>query len=159
MSCDTLAAYDGYMLEALTQAKRAAEQGEVPVGAVVVREGRVIAAAHNRTGVDADPTAHAEMLALRAAAAAVGHWRLNGCTVVVTLEPCCMCAAALVLARVDRLVYGADDPKAGAVRSLYRICQDQRLNHRVEVLAGLRADQCGKLLRDFFRRQRALGKK
>ncbi len=102
---------------ALEQAAAAAAAGDVPIGAVIVRDGRMIAAAHNRRYLDADPTAHAEMLAIRAAAAAVGDWRLTGCTMVVTLEPCAMCAGAIVLARLDRLVYGADDPKAGAVRS------------------------------------------
>ncbi|HUS90916.1 MAG TPA: nucleoside deaminase, partial [Phycisphaerae bacterium] len=102
---------------------------------------------------------HAEMLALRAAAGALGDWRLTGCTMVVTLEPCCMCAGAIVLARIDRLVYGAADPKAGAVETLYRLCTDERLNHRVEVVRGVRADECGRLLTEFFRRQREMGKK
>ena len=158
MNSKSLQQYDAFMMDAIAEAEKAASQGEVPVGAVVVRDGCVIAAAHNRTITDGDPTAHAEVLAIREAAAAVGDWRLAGCTMVVTLEPCCMCAAALVLARVDRLVYGADDPKAGAVKTLYRLCSDRRLNHRLEVMAGLRADQCGRLLTDFFQSQRAMGK-
>ena len=109
--------------------------------------------------MDADPTAHAEVLAIRAAARALGDWRLIGCTLVVTLEPCCMCAGAIVLARIDRLVYGAADPKAGAVETLYRLCCDPRLNHQVQVVAGVRAAECGEILTDFFRRQRAMGKK
>ncbi len=147
------------MAEALAQAAAAAAAGEVPVGAVIVRAGRVIAAAHNRRVADSDPTAHAEMLAIRSAAAAVGDWRLNGCTMVVTLEPCCMCAGAIVLARMDALVYGADDPKAGAVKSLYELCTNSRLNHRLEVVAGCMADECGRMLADFFHAQRAMGKK
>ena len=158
MTSNNTAQYDAFMLDAISQARAAASAGEVPVGAVVVRDGRVIAAAHNRSAVDADPTAHAEILAIRSAAAAVGDRRLTGCTMVVTLEPCAMCAAALVLARVDRLVYGADDPKAGAVTSLYTICTDQRLNHQIEVISGLRADECGRLLSDFFRARRATDK-
>jgi tRNA(adenine34) deaminase len=150
---------------ALEQAAAAEAAGDVPIGAVIVRStgpgdpGSVVAAAHNRRIIDADPTAHAEMLAIRSAAAALGDWRLSGCTMVVTLEPCCMCAGAIVLARMDRLVYGAADAKAGAVDTLYRICNDQRLNHQVETIAGVRAAQCGQMLTDFFRKQRALGKK
>ena len=151
--------YDAFMSAALAQAEWAQRAGDVPVGAVVVRDARIIAAAHNRRIIDADPTAHAEMLAIRAAAAAVGDWRLGGCTIVVTLEPCCMCAGAIVLARLDRLVYGASDPKAGAVDSLYRLCGDPRLNHQVEVVSGVLAGPCGAILTDFFRRQRAAGKK
>jgi len=150
---------DAWMEAALAQAAMAEAAGDVPIGAVIVRAGEIVAAAHNRRIVDADPTAHAEMLAIRAAAEAIGDWRLTGCTLVVTLEPCCMCAGAIVLARVDRLVYGASDPKAGAVDTLYRICTDDRLNHRVEVIAGVRADQCGRMLTAFFRKQRAMGKK
>jgi tRNA(adenine34) deaminase len=151
--------YDCFMEQALEQARAAAAAGDVPIGAVVVRGGEVIAAAHNRRIIDADPTAHAEMLAIRAAAEAVGDWRLAGCTMVVTLEPCCMCAGAIVLARMDRLVYGAPDHKAGAVDTLYRLCGDQRLNHQVEVISGCRAEECGALLTRFFQAQRAMGKK
>jgi tRNA(adenine34) deaminase len=158
--------FEEWMDLALGQAAAAEAAGDVPIGAVIVRSdpgaadaGRVIAAAHNRRIIDADPTAHAEMLAIRAAAGALGDWRLAGCTIVVTLEPCCMCAGAIVLARLDRLVYGAPDAKAGAVDTLYRICADERLNHRVEAVAGVRAAQCGAMLTKFFRKQRAMGKK
>ncbi len=144
---------------ALEQAGVAAAAGDVPVGAVIARGGEVLAAAHNRRCLDADPTAHAEMLAIRSAAEAVGDWRLAGCTLAVTLEPCVMCAGAIVLARIDRLVYGAADAKAGAVETLYRICTDGRLNHRVEVVAGVLADECGRMLTEFFRKQRDAGKK
>ena len=148
-----------WMAAALAQAAAAAEAGDVPVGAVIVRDGAAIAAAHNRRIIDSDPTAHAEMLAIRAAAEAIGDWRLSGCELFVTLEPCCMCAGAIVLARLDRLVYGADDPKAGAVRTLHQLCSDDRLNHVVEITAGVRADECGRLLSEFFQARRAEGKK
>ena len=151
--------YDCLMGLAINQAAQATAAGDVPVGAVVARGGAVIAAAHNRRALDGDPTAHAEMLAIRSAAEALGDWRLDGCELVVTLEPCCMCAGAIVLARLDRVIYGADDPKAGAVETLYQICSDARLNHVVEVVSGVRAEECGKLLTDFFRAQRAMGKK
>jgi len=151
--------YEPYMALALQQAAEAASAGDVPIGAVIVGQGRVLAAAHNRRILDADPTAHAEMLAIRAAARELGDWRLTGCTIVVTLEPCCMCAGAIVLARMDRLVYGAADPKAGAVASLYNLCGDERLNHRLEVISGLRAKECGAILSRFFQAQRAMGKK
>ncbi len=156
--------FEQWMDLALDQAAAAEAAGDVPIGAVIVRcdpagAGRIIAAAHNRRILDADPTAHAEMLAIRAAAAALGDWRLAGCTMVVTLEPCCMCAGAIILARLDRLVYGAPDAKAGAVDTLYRICSDERLNHRVDTVGGVRAGQCGAMLTEFFRRQRAMGKK
>ncbi len=147
------------MAAAIEQAAKAQAEGDVPIGAVIVREERIIAAAYNRRIIDRDPTAHAEMLAIRKAAERLGDWRLTGCTMVVTLEPCCMCAGAIVLSRLDRLVYGASDPKAGAVDSLYRLCSDGRLNHRVEVTAGMRAEECGRMLTEFFRAQRALGKK
>ena len=156
---DAIGVYDDFMGAAIAEARKAEALGEVPIGAVIAREGRIIAAAHNRRILDKDPTAHAEMLAIRSAAAALGDWRLTGCTLVVTLEPCCMCAGAIVLARIDRLVYGAKDPKAGAVDTLYRICSDPRLNHRVEVVAGLRAEECGRMLGQFFESQRAQGKK
>jgi tRNA(adenine34) deaminase len=148
-----------YMQQALAQAQAAQAVKEVPVGAVVVRDGVVLAAAHNERERLRDPTAHAEMIALTQAAAAVGSWRLDDCTLYVTLEPCPMCAGALVQARLKQLVYGADDPKAGAVRSLYHLLSDQRLNHQVDVVGGILADECGKMLTDFFARQRALGKK
>jgi len=144
---------------ALAQARRAAELGDVPVGAAVGRGGRIVTVAHNRRILDADPTAHAELLAIRQAARALGDWRLDGCTLAVTLEPCPMCAGAIVLARIPRLLYGAADPKAGAVHTLYQLCTDDRLNHRVAVTAGIRAAECSRLLTDFFQAQRAKGKK
>lgn len=147
--------YEPLMRLALAEAELAPSTGDVPVGAVVVdADGAVLGRGHNRREADADPTAHAEVLALRAAAAAAGTWRLEGCTLVVTMEPCSMCAGALVLARVDRLVYGAPDPKAGAVGSLWDLVRDRRLNHRPEVLAGVLEDECGALVRDFFAAQR-----
>jgi tRNA(adenine34) deaminase len=159
MTDNDSAQHEQWMQAAIEQARLAAQAGEAPIGAVVVRGGEILAADHNRRILDSDPTAHAEMLVLRAAARKLGDWRLNGCSLFVTLEPCCMCAGAIVLARIDRVVYGATDPKAGAVDTLYRLCSDERLNHRVEVVAGVRADECGRLLTDFFAAQRALGKK
>ena len=140
-----------WMRLALEQAYRAAELGEVPVGAVVVRDGAVLGVGHNRREVDGDPLAHAELLALRQAAGRVEGWRLVGCMMFVTLEPCAMCAGALVNSRVARLVYGAADPKAGYCGSLGDVPRDPRLNHRLEVEAGVLAEECGELLRDFFR--------
>src|SRR3954463_3785687 len=140
---------------ALAEARRCLEVGEVPVGAIVLSPaGDVLAAAHNERETAADPTAHAEVLALRRAAAATGTWQLPGATLVVTLEPCTMCAGALVLARVARLVFGAWDPKAGAVGSLWDVVRDRRLNHRPEVAAGVRADECAALLDAFFASRR-----
>lgn len=159
MNTSENSAWEPLMAAAVEQARKADAAGDVPVGAVVAREGQIIAAEHNRRIIDADPTTHAEMLAIRSAAAAVGDWRLNGCTLAVTLEPCCMCAGAAVLARLDRVVYGATDPKAGAMKTLYQIGSDDRLNHRLEVISGVLADECGALLTDFFRRQREQGKK
>jgi tRNA(adenine34) deaminase len=139
------------MLLALEQARRAGQHGDVPVGAVVLGpDGSVLAAAGNERELTGDPTAHAEVLALRRAADVLGAWRLSGCTLVVTLEPCTMCAGALVLARVDRLVFGAYDPKAGAVASLFDVVRDPRLNHRLDVRGGLMAAECGQMLRGFF---------
>jgi tRNA(adenine34) deaminase len=135
---------------ALDEAQAAGAAGEVPVGAVVTVDGAVVARAANRREADGDPTAHAEVLALRAAAAAVGSWRLGGATVYVTLEPCPMCAGALLAARVARVVFGAPDPKAGACGSLYNLCADPRLNHEIAVTPNLRADECGALLSRFF---------
>jgi tRNA(adenine34) deaminase len=143
-----------WMDRALEQARRAVDHGDVPVGAVVVQDGTVLAEARNRREADQDPTAHAEILALRAAARQLGSWRLDRCTLYVTLEPCTMCAGALVLARLPLLVYGADDPKAGAVGSLYDLAREPRLNHQVEVIAGVMAEDCGELLRRFFRTRR-----
>lgn len=139
---------------ALEQARTAEGQGEVPVGAVVVRGGREIARGHNRREQDSDPLAHAELLALAAAAKVVGNWRLESCTMYVTLEPCAMCAGALVNSRVDRLVFGAFDPKAGFCGSLGDLVRDERLNHRLDVVGGVRAEESADLLRDFFRQRR-----
>lgn len=147
------------MQEALALAERALESEDVPVGALVERGGRVIGRGFNQREKLQDPTAHAEMLALTAAAADVGHWRLEDCTLYVTLEPCAMCAGALVLARVRRLVFGAYDEKAGACGSLYEISQDPRLNHRVETIGGVLAGPSAELLREFFRARRAAGEK
>jgi tRNA(adenine34) deaminase len=145
---------------ALQRARAARALEEIPIGAALAGpDGELLAADHNRRHVDGDPTAHAEMLVLRNAARRRGDWRLAGCTLAVTLEPCCMCAGAIVLARIETLVYGAEDPKAGAVRSLYRLCDDDRLNHRVRIVPGIRAEDCGQLLRSFFAEQRARGKK
>jgi len=139
---------------ALAQARAAAEHDDVPIGAVVVRDGVVIAARHNERELVGDPTAHAEVLALRDAATVVGHWRLLDCTLYVTLEPCLMCAGALVNSRIAQVVYGATDPKAGAIESLYTVCADERLNHRPPVLGGVLADECGQLLKAFFAARR-----
>lgn len=143
------------MARALEEARLALGHGDVPVGAVVVLDGDVLASAHNRREVEQDPTAHAELIAVRRAADALGSWRLDGCSLYVTLEPCTMCAGAMVLARLPNLVFGAKDPKAGAVGSLYDLARDPRLNHRVEVVEGVLASECGDLLRDFFRAARA----
>ena len=139
------------MREALAEARAALATSDVPIGAVVVDpDGTVVGTGRNRREADHDPTAHAEVVALRQAAAARGEWRLAGCTLVVTLEPCTMCAGAVVLSRVDRLVFGAFDPKAGAVGSLWDVVRDRRLNHRPEVLSGVLADESSALLREFF---------
>jgi len=146
--------HDRFMALALDEARRAADEDEVPVGAVVVAGGRVIASAHNQREQLADPTAHAEMIALTQAAAALGTWRLEGCTLYVTLEPCPMCAGAILQARVPEVVWGAADPKAGAVASLYRLFEDPRLNHRVTHTGLVMADACGAILSAFFRGKR-----
>ena len=146
--------HEQWMAVALSEAHAAAEHDDVPIGAVVVQGERELARAHNRREVDADPTAHAELLALRQASASLGTWRLSGCTLYVTLEPCVMCAGALVLARIDRLVFGADDPKAGAVGALYDVPRDPRLNHQVEVVRGVGAEEAGGALREFFAARR-----
>ena len=142
------------MKEALEEAKRAFEKDEPPVGAVVVRDGEIIARGHNLRENLQDPTAHAEMLAIRAAAAKLGRWRLSDCDIYVTLEPCIMCAGAMVLSRLNRLIYGAYDPKAGAVDSLMNLLSDQRLNHQMEVKSGILASESGDLLRRFFSSRR-----
>jgi len=139
---------------AIQQAQIAEENGDVPIGAVIVYKNQIIGKAYNQREQLKDPTAHAEIIGLTQAAAFLESWRLNGCTMYVTLEPCPMCAGALVLARMDRLVYGCDDPKAGACKSLYNIVQDERLNHRLEVTGGVLAEECSKLLQEFFQHRR-----
>ena len=146
--------HDRWMRLALEEARVAATEDEVPVGAIVVSGGRVIGSGHNQREQLADPTAHAEMIAITQAAATLGSWRLEGCILYVTLEPCPMCAGAILQARVPAVVWGAADPKAGAVESLYRLFEDSRLNHRVEHIGHVLADECGRLLSDFFRGKR-----
>ena len=148
-----------WMHKALELARQAAQADEVPVGAVIVAEGKLLATAANVTQRERDPLAHAELLAIKAATEKLGHRHLTDCSLYVTLEPCSMCAGAIVLARISRLIFAADDPKAGACGSLYNMVQDSRLNHRVEITKGVLADQASKLLSDFFKTQRALGKK
>ena len=149
--------YDQAMRRALDQAALAPAHGDVPVGAVVLDpEGAVLGVGHNDREGSGDPTAHAEVVALRAAAVALGAWRLTGCTLLVTLEPCTMCAGAIVLSRVTRVVYGADDPKAGAAGSLFDLLRDRRLNSRPEVVRGVLEPQCAAVLRDFFAGRRGL---
>ncbi len=148
-----------WMQQALEAAREAGLAQEVPVGAVVVADGKLVAVGANARQFGLDPLGHAEIIAIRAAAQKLGSRYLNGCSLYVTLEPCAMCAGAIVLARVERLIYGADDPKAGACGSLYNIPQDDRLNHRVQITKGILADEAGRLLSEFFRTQRALGKK
>ena len=142
------------MLEALERAAGCMEHADVPIGAVVVRDDELVAAAGNARELLGDPTAHAEVVTLREAAAALGSWRLDGCTLYVTLEPCAMCAGAVVLARIDRVVVGAADPKAGFAGSLGNLVQDERLNHRVELTSGVLADECSALIREFFQGRR-----
>lgn len=151
--------HEHYMRLALQEAQQAAEEGEVPIGAVIVHGEQLVASAHNQREQLRDPTAHAEMIAITQAAESLGSWRLIDCTLYVTLEPCPMCAGAIVQARIPWVVYGAPDPKAGAVDSLYRLVNDARLNHQAQVISGVLAQPCGDLLSDFFRRQRQLGKK
>ena len=153
----TVADDEGAMRLALRQAAMAEEHADVPVGAIVLQERRVIAARHNEREVSGDPTAHAEVLALRDAAKAIGSWRLDDCTVYITLEPCPMCAGAVVLARVPRVVFGAADPKAGAGGSVLNLLADPRLNHRCEVTTGILAEECAALLKSFFASRRKPG--
>ena len=142
------------MMIAIDEARKAFDKAETPVGAIVVKDDKVIAREHNLRESLQDPTAHAEILAIRDAARILGRWRLTDCTIYVTLEPCAMCAGAMVLARIQRLVYGASDPKAGAVGSLMNLLSDERLNHRVEVVTGILAEECSDLLRGFFSSRR-----
>lgn len=143
-----------YMKMAIEQAQIAEENGDVPIGAVIVYQDQIIGKAYNQRELLQDPTAHAEIIALTQAAAFLESWRLHGCTIYVTLEPCTMCAGALVLSRIDRLVYGCDDPKTGAVKSLYKIVNDERLNHTINVTSGVLAEECTSLLQQFFSRRR-----
>jgi tRNA(adenine34) deaminase len=151
--------HEPYMKMALDEAAAAMAAGEVPIGAVIVHHGRVIARAHNQREQLHDPTAHAEMIAITQAAEALSSWRLEECTLYVTLEPCPMCAGAIVQARIPTVVYGATDPKAGAVHTLYRLLDDPRLNHRCLTVSGVLGDACGAILTRFFQDQRRLGKK
>jgi tRNA(adenine34) deaminase len=144
---------------AYQEAEAALAENEVPIGAVVVHNGRVIASAHNQREQLQDPTAHAEMIAITQAAQSLGTWRLEGCTLYVTLEPCPMCAGAIVQARIPQVVYGTPDPKAGAAQTLYQILTDTRLNHRCQVVSGVLLNECGSILTRFFQDQRRLGKK
>ena len=155
----SLATHEKYMVQAIEEAVAAVEEDEVPIGAVIVHGGRVVARAHNQREQLRDPTAHAEMIAITQAAESLRSWRLEECTLYVTLEPCPMCAGALVHARVDRVVYGCTDPKAGAVDTLFSIGRDARLNHVFEVQGGLLAEESARLLRAFFESLRAQGKK
>ena len=155
VDADALDAHDAPMAQALAEARAALEHGDVPVGAVVVHDGRVIAARHNERELTHDPAAHAEILAMRDAARALGQWRLDECTLYVTLEPCAMCAGAAVNARLGQLVYGAHDPKAGAVASHFGLLDSDVLNHRVAVTSGIGAQESAELLRSFFRDRRA----
>lgn len=151
--------HEAMMLRALAEASRAEREGEVPVGAVIVRDEQVIASAHNQREQLNDPTAHAEMIAITQAATAVGDWRLSDCVMYVTLEPCPMCAGAILQSRIPLVVYGAADPKAGAVDSLFRLLGDTRLNHQAQVVPGVLAEESARLLTSFFETQRRQGKK
>jgi tRNA(adenine34) deaminase len=152
---------DDWMREAIVEARAAHTAGDVPIGCVIVHKptGQIIGRGRNRREVDCDPTAHAEVIAIREAGAFLKSWRLIHCVLVVTLEPCPMCAGAIVNARIPELIYGCTDPKAGAVHTLFTLCQDARLNHQVQTSAGVLAEDCAQLLKDFFKQQRALGKK
>ncbi len=149
-----------WMTQAIAEARLAEAEGDVPIGCVIVHRpsGQIIGRGRNRRVIDSDPTAHAEVIAMRQAGQSLGSWRLIDCVLVVTLEPCPMCAGAIVNARIPELIYGCTDPKAGAVHTLFQLCQDPRLNHRVAVQSGMLAEECSELLREFFRKQRALGK-
>jgi len=151
--------HEHFMKLALEEAEQAIREGEVPVGAVIVHENQLIASAHNQREQLHDPTAHAEMIAITQAAEARQSWRLDECTLYVTLEPCPMCAGAILQARIPTVVYGAADPKAGAVHTLYHLLDDRRLNHCCAVVSGVMAEQCGEILSRFFQQQRRLGKK
>jgi tRNA(adenine34) deaminase len=149
---------EAMMVQALALAREAKQMGEVPVGAVVVRSGRILAQAHNLRETVNDPTAHAERLALELAGRSLGTWHLEECVLYVTLEPCVMCAGAIILSRIERLVYGADDPKAGGCKSLYSLVSDPRLNHRCQITSGIMARECGEVLKEFFQERRSFRK-
>ncbi|HVX62489.1 MAG TPA: tRNA adenosine(34) deaminase TadA [Pirellulales bacterium] len=151
--------HEAFMRLAYQEAQQALEEDEVPVGAVIIHGERVIASAHNQRECLRDPTAHAEMIAITQAAEALGSWRLDECILYVTLEPCPMCAGAILQARIPWVVYGALDPKAGAVHTLYQLLADPRLNHRCQTISGVLAEPCGEILSRFFQQKRALGKK
>jgi len=146
--------FDKYMEEALKEAEKAFDLDEVPIGAVVVKDGEIIGRGYNLRETGKDPTLHAEMIAIRQAAAKVKSWRLTGCEIYVTIEPCPMCAGAMIQARVDRIIFGARDPKAGCAGSLYNLLQDDRFNHRVEVIEGIMEEQCRDIIQKFFRNKR-----
>ncbi len=151
--------HEDYMRLALAEAHAAFQEDEVPIGAVIICNGRTIGSAHNQREQLHDPTAHAEMIAITQAAESQGSWRLDGCILYATLEPCPMCAGAIIQARIPMVVYGAADPKAGAVRTLYNLLDDSRLNHRCQIVPGVLAEPCGQILSEFFQQQRRLGKK
>lgn len=151
--------HEHFMRMALREAERARAENEIPVGAVIVRDGQVVAEAHNQREQLRDPTAHAEMIAITQAAETLRSWRLEQCTMYVTLEPCPMCAGAILQARIPQVVYGAADPKAGAVASLLHLLDDPRFNHRCDVVSGILSGECGRILSEFFQHQRRLGKK
>lgn len=160
IDADLLASeHERWMRMAIDLAMQAAREDEVPVGAVIVHQNRAIGAAYNQREMLSDPTAHAEMIAITQAAGAIGDWRLENCTLYVTLEPCPMCAGAILQGRIPNVVFGARDPKAGAVDSLYQLLTDSRLNHRCDVIAGIYSDRCANLLTEFFAAKRAQGKK
>ncbi len=151
--------HEYYMRRALTEARAARDANEVPVGAIIVKEGKVIASAHNQRETLHDPTAHAEMIAITQAAQVLEDWRLEGCVLYVTLEPCIMCSGAILQARIPVVVFGAHDPKAGGVTSMFKLLSDNRLNHRCEITHSILALECGEILSHFFQAQRKLGKK
>jgi tRNA(adenine34) deaminase len=156
---EELVSHERFMRAALREAEQALAEDEVPIGAVIVHEEKIIAAAHNQREGLHDPTAHAEMIAITQAAEALGDWRLENCLLYVTLEPCPMCAGAIIQARIPWVIYGAPDPKAGAVDTLYQLLRDPRLNHRCQTVAGVLGAECGSLLTQFFQAKRRLGKK
>lgn len=146
--------YEGFMREALNEAKKACALGEVPIGAVIVKDNEIIARGHNLREKDQSPILHAEIIAIHRAALMLGSWRLTGCEIYVTIEPCPMCAGAMIQARLDRLIFGAKDPKSGCTGSLYNLVEDPRFNHRLELVSGILKDECSQIIRDFFQEKR-----